>query len=126
MPAEAELEPYHYDFLSYSTQQRKTGFRRPLVNRANVASWNTDQNSEEHIYQEISRIIAASMADAKVEVTLKHNNKVISHFRLKTVSACRNILIPLFGSDGFLVFVPWQDYKIRDGTGGNRIYVCPF
>ena len=47
---------------------------------ANVASWNTEQNTEAHIYQEIARIMAAPMADAKVEVTLKYNEKAISHY----------------------------------------------
>ena len=86
IPPEPELEPFQYDSLSYSAPRRKTGFRRPRIQWTNVASWNTDQTPQAHIYQEIARIMASSMADAKVDVTPKHNEKAISHFRLKTVS----------------------------------------
>ena len=96
-PREPELEPFQYDSLSDSAPRRRTGFRRPRIQWANVASWSTDQNTEAHIYQEISRIMAVSMSDAKVEVTPKHNEKAISHFRLKTVSTRRNISMPLIG-----------------------------
>jgi hypothetical protein len=51
-----------------------------------VASWSLSANTEEDVLEEIARIMAASMADAKVEVTPKYNQKAISHFRLKTVS----------------------------------------
>ena len=40
---EPELEPFHYDSLSDSTPRRRTGFRRPRIKWANVASWNADQ-----------------------------------------------------------------------------------
>ncbi len=83
---EAELEPFGYDSLSYSTTQRRTGFRRPRIYWSNVASRSLAQNTEEAILEEISRIMAASMVDAKVEVTPKYNQKAISHFRLKTAS----------------------------------------
>ena len=96
-PPEPELEPFRYDSLSDSTPRRRTGFRRPRIQWANVASWNTDQNTEAHIYQEIARIMAVSMSDAQVEVTPKHNEKAISHFRLKMVCTRRNISILLIG-----------------------------
>ena len=86
LPPEPELEPFHYDSLSDSTSRRKTGFRRPRIKWANVASWNTEQNTGAHIYQEMARIMASTMANAKVEVTPKHNEKAISHFRLKAVA----------------------------------------
>ena len=120
LPPEPELEPFRYDSHSYSTPWRRTGFRRPRIQWANVASWSTDQNTEAHIYQEIARIMAVSMADAKVEVTPKHNEKAISHFRLKTISTCRNISILSIGIN-FLFDL--QDYRSRDGTGCNRIYL---
>ncbi len=82
---EPELEPINYDSLSDSTPRRKTGFRRPRIQWTNVSSWNTDQIPETAVQNEISRIMAASLADAKVEVTPKANEKAISHFRLKTV-----------------------------------------
>jgi len=86
LPMEAELEPFGYDSLSDSTPRRRTGFTRPRINWTNVASWSLSANTEEDVLEEIARIMAASMADAKVEVTLKYNQKAISHFRLKTVS----------------------------------------
>ena len=61
------------------------------------------------------------MSDAQVEVTPKHNEKAISHFRLKTVSTRRNISIL---SIGIKFLFDLQDYKSRNGSGGNRIYVC--
>jgi hypothetical protein len=79
-PSPIPAEPFHYDSLSDSTPRRRTGFRRPRIQWADVASWSTDQNTEAHIYQEISRIMAVSMSYAKVEVTPKHNEKAISHF----------------------------------------------
>jgi hypothetical protein len=82
---EPELELINYDSLSDSTPRRKTGFRRPRIQWTNVSSWNTDQIPESAVQDEISRIMAASLADAKVEVTPKANEKAISHFRLKTV-----------------------------------------
>ena len=85
-PPEPELEPFQYESLSDSAPRRNTGFRRPRIQWTNVASWNTNQNPQAHSYQEIARIMASSMADAKVNVTPKHNEKAISHFRLKTVS----------------------------------------
>ena len=97
LPPEQELEPFRYDSLSNSTPRRRTGFRRPRIMWANAASWNTNQNTEAHIYQEIARIMAVSMSDVKVEVTPKHNEKAISHFRLKTVSTRRNISILSIG-----------------------------
>ena len=97
---------------------------RPRIKWANVASWNTDQNTEAHIYQEIARIMAVSMSNAQVEVTPKPNEKAISHFRLKTARTRRNISIILSIGNKFLFDL--QDYKSRDGSGGNRIYVCPF
>jgi hypothetical protein len=50
-----------------------------------MASWNPAQlgNTEESILKEISRIMAASLSDVEVDVTPKHNQKSISHFRLK-------------------------------------------
>jgi hypothetical protein len=86
LPMEAELEPFGYDSLSDSTPRRRTGFTRPRINWTNVASWSLSANTEEDVLEEIARIMAASMADAKVEVTPKYNQKAISHFRLKTVS----------------------------------------
>jgi hypothetical protein len=83
---EAELEPFGYDSLSDSTPRRRTGFRRPRIDWTNVASWSLAANTEEAVPEKISRIIAASMADAKVEVMPKYNQKAISQFRLKTVS----------------------------------------
>jgi hypothetical protein len=85
LPMEPELEPINYDSLSDSTPRRKTGFRRPRIQWTNVSSWNTDQIPESAVQDEISRIMAASLADAKVEVTPKANEKAISHFRLKMV-----------------------------------------
>jgi len=85
LPMDPELEPINYDSLSDSTPRRKTGFRRPRIQWTNVSSWNTDQIPESAVQDEISRIMAASLADAKVEVTPKANEKAISHFRLKTV-----------------------------------------
>ncbi len=60
---------------------------------APVASWNLEQYTEEAVFQEISRIIAASMADAQVSVTPKHNLKAFSHFRLRQVSSCIDLLL---------------------------------
>ena len=68
----------------------------------------TDQNPQAHIYQEIARIMASSMADAKVDVTPKHNEKAISHFRLKTVSTRRNTSILSNGNNVFIRFAGLQ------------------
>ncbi len=83
---EPELELFGYDSLSYSTPLCRTGFRRSRIYWTNVASWSLAQTTEEVILEEISRLLAASMVDAKVKVTPKYNRKAISHFRLKTVS----------------------------------------
>ena len=55
-----------------------------------------------------------------LDVTPKHNEKAISHFRLKTVSTRRNISIL---SIGINVLFDLQDYRSRDGSGGNRMFV---
>ena len=43
------------------------------------------------------------MADAKVDVTQRHNDKAISHFRLKAVSACLILISNLVNC--FLAFL---------------------
>ncbi len=81
---EPELERYEYDSLSESTPRRRTGFRRPRIDWVNVSSLKTGQIPEPAVQDEISRIMASSLADAKVEVTPRANEKAIAHFRLKT------------------------------------------
>ena len=83
-----DLSPGEFEYLSDSAPRRKTGFRRPRSTSAPVASWNLDQNTEENVFQEIARVLATSLEDAQVSVKTKHNDKAISHFRLKQVSAC--------------------------------------
>jgi hypothetical protein len=39
------------------------------------------------VQDDIQRIMAGSLADAKVEVTPRSNEKAIAHFRLKAVSS---------------------------------------
>ncbi len=85
-----------FDYLSDSAPRHKTGFRRPRLHWAPVASWNLEHNTEEAVFQEISIILAASVADAQVSVTPKHNLKAISHFRLKQVSPGINLLLVYF------------------------------
>ena len=48
-PSPIPAEPFHYDSLSDSTPRRRTGFRRPRIQWADVASWSTDQNTR-HIF----------------------------------------------------------------------------
>jgi hypothetical protein len=81
---EPELELF--DSLFESTPLRRTGFKRPRINWDDVSSWNTDQIPEPAVQTEISRIMAGSLADAKVEVIPRSNEKAIAHFRLKAVS----------------------------------------
>jgi len=87
LPMEPELEPFGYDSLSESTPRRRTGFKRPRINWVDVSSWNTDQIPEPTVQDDIERIMAGSLADAKVEVTPRSNEKAIAHFRLKAVSS---------------------------------------
>ncbi len=86
LPMQAELEPFGYDSLFDSTPLHRTGFRRQRINWTNVTSWSLAQNTKEAILEEVSRIMAASMADAKIEVTPKYNKKAISYLRSKMVS----------------------------------------
>ena len=92
----SDQEAGEFDYLSESAPLCKTGFRRQRLRWAPVASWNLEHNTEEAVFQEISRILASSMADAQVSVTPKHNLKAISHFRLKQASACIDLLLVQF------------------------------
>ncbi len=65
----------------------RTGFKRPRINWVDVSSWNTDQIQEPTVQDDIERIMAGSLADAKVEVTPRSNEKAIAHFQLKAVSS---------------------------------------
>ncbi len=81
-----ELEPLRYDSLFEFTPRRRTGSRRPRINWVDVSSWNTDQIPEPADQTEIFSNTASSLADSKVEVTPRANEKAIVHFRLKAVS----------------------------------------
>ena len=64
-----DLSPGDFDYLSDSAPRRKTGFRRPRITWAPVASWNLEHNTEQNVFQETARILATSLEDAQVSVT---------------------------------------------------------
>ena len=84
---EPELEPFGYNSISESTPRRRTGFKRPRIYLVDASSWNTDQIPESTVQDDFQRIMAGSLAYAKVEVTPRSNEKAIAHFRLKAVSS---------------------------------------
>jgi hypothetical protein len=53
VPDLSDLEAGEFDYLSDSSPRRKTGFRRPRLHWAPVASWNLEHNTEEPVFQEI-------------------------------------------------------------------------
>ncbi len=102
-----DLEPSSWDF-QYSSDLIplcKTRFSRPLIPWAHVAIWK--HNRAENAIQEISRIPAASLADAQVFVMPKHNKNAISHFRIKTVCIIFVLFLPPSSKNIFV----WQDYR---------------
>ncbi len=81
------------NYLSDSAPRLKNGSSRLRIHWAPAASWNLEHKTEEALFHEISRILAASMAGAQVSVTPKHHDKAISHSRLRQVSACINLCL---------------------------------
>ncbi len=86
LPMEPELEQFGYDSLPESTPLRRTGFKRPRINWVDVSRWNADEIHEATVQDDIERIMAGSLANAKVEVSPRSNEKAIAHFQLKVVS----------------------------------------
>ena len=62
-----DLSPGEFDYLSDSAPRRKTGFRRPRITWAPVASWNLEHNTEQNVFQETARISATSLEDGHAQ-----------------------------------------------------------
>ncbi len=71
----------------FEPKRYKRSFKRPRLQWEFVLPWNKHHVAQEDYEGEIARIMAKSMHDARLEVTLGYNARAISYFRFKMVRA---------------------------------------